>query len=87
MHNKDNLNVCVVFFVWLYFLGGSRWAPTHTPAPRSGSTVAATSIGTTRTCPIYTDTLLAFIFLLFLLLLLIIIVFNLRFQFFIFGPS
>lgn len=35
--------------------GGSNWAPTHTPAPRTGSTLAATSVGATRICQTSTD--------------------------------
>lgn len=45
-------------------LDGSRRAPTRTPAPRTGSTLEATSIGTTKTCLISTDSPLAFILLL-----------------------
>lgn len=55
------------FHLCLCLLGGSRWAPTRTLAPRPGSTPVATSIGTTKTCPISTDRLLAFVLLFFLL--------------------
>lgn len=43
------------FILFLCPLGGSRWAPTHTRAPRPGSTLVATLIGTITTCLISTD--------------------------------
>lgn len=52
----ENLNKCEKkFLICVCVLGGSRWAWTLTPTPRIGSTQAATSPETTRTCQIFTE--------------------------------
>lgn len=48
-------------------LGGSSWAQIRTPTPQAGCIPEATSIGTTKTCLISTDSPLAFLLLLLLL--------------------
>lgn len=54
--NKETVqSILLIFNLRLCHLGGLSWAPTHTPAPRIGSTLAAISIGTTKTCQKSTD--------------------------------